>query len=403
MTRILSGVRVVEVATWLFVPAAGAVLADLGADVIKIEHPEKGDPHRAFTGAVAESGHLNVSMELANRGKRSVGLDLTTDDGRELLYRLVETADVFTTNLTPSGRKKIGIEPEQIRQRNPRIVYVRGSGYGPKGSDSDRPSYDGDSSWSRASVGHFLKPGGEQWPLSGTAAFGDLSGAAYLAGSILGGLFHRERTGEAPIVDVSLFGVGLWTMAPGIATTEAYDLDDMPRPPRADKPNPVANYFRTSDGRFVRLSMMQSDRFSTGLCSALAAPELARDPRFVDFSARDKHRAECTEALDEIIGRYTLAQLSDRLNRQPGPWGVVQTPREVNGDPQALANGYFSDLVDEDGYRCRVVASPFQYDEEATGPLPPAPRHGQHTEAVLAELGLDWDQIVGHKVSGAVL
>ncbi|MBV9661985.1 MAG: CoA transferase [Acidimicrobiales bacterium] len=405
MTKILSGIRVVEVASWTFVPAAGAVLADLGADVLKIEHPDAPDPQRGFVGTGYENAKVNKSfmMEMTNRGKRSVAINIATEDGRELLYRLVETADVFLTNFLPAARKKLHIDVADIRARNPRIVYARGSGYGPKGADADAAGYDGTAYLARGSVAHSLKAPGEEWPLAGTAAVGDLPGAMTIAGSILGGLYHRERTGEAPVVDVSLLSVAMWAMAPGIVATAMLGLDDMPRPRREENANPISIYYQSADRRFVKLSMFESDRFFAPLCEALGAAEVAQDPRFSSSKARSEHRAECVAALDEVFGRYPLEELAKRLGSQKGAWGVVQTPLEMHDDPQAEANGYFGDVRDEEGNEYRLVGSPVQYDEEPTGELRPGPDHGQHTDEVLAELGLDWDTIVAHKVSGAIL
>ena len=405
MTKILSGVRVIEVAAWMFVPAAGAVLADLGADVIKIEHPEKGDPQRAWIAPGQDRAKLNknLMMELGNRGKRSVAIDLSREEGRELLYQLVETADVFLTNSLPSVRQKLGIDVEQIQARNPRILYMRGSGFGPKGPDAASPAYDGNTYWARAATAHALKPAGDVWPLAGTQAFGDLWGSLTIAASILGGLYHRERTGESPVMDVSLLSVGMWGMSPGITATAMYGMDDMPRLRREDSPNPISGYFQSSDGRFVSLSMLQSDRYFRPLCAALDVPELAEDPRFLDSKARAQNRQACRAALDEVFARYTLAELADRLSSQPGPWGTVQTQPELHDDAQALANGYFSDVSDPEGNHWRVVPTPIQYGEQAVGELRPCPAHGEHTDEVLGELGLDWDTILAHKVSGVIL
>lgn len=405
MTKILSGVRVLEVASWTFVPAAGAVLADLGADVLKIEHPEAPDPQRGFVGTGYENARVKKSfmMEQTNRGKRSVAINIATEDGRELLYRLAETSDVFLTNFLPAARKKLQIDVEQIRARNPRIVYARGSGYGPKGPDADAAGYDGTAYLARGSVAHSLKSAGDTWPLAGTAAVGDLPGAMTIAGSILGGLFHRERTGEAPVVDVSLLSVAMWAMSPGIVATEMLDLKDMPRPRREENANPISIYYQTADGRFVKLSMFESDRFFRPLVVALGEESLADDPRFADARSRAEHRAECVAALDELFGRYPLEELTKLLGGQKGAWGIVQTPREMHDDAQALANGYFAAVHDEQGNDYSLVGSPVQYDGEPVGELKPCPDHGQHTDEVLAELGLDWETITNHKISGAVL
>ena len=218
MSKILQGVRVIEVAQWWFVPAAGAVLADWGADVIKIEHPVTGDPQRGLvtSGLVPPTGGVNFMIEQPNRGKRSVGLDLAHRRGRELLCRLVETADVFLTNFLPAARRRLAIDVDDIRRVNPRIIYVRGHGQGPRGPDAEKGGYDAASFWCRGGIANALTPPGAAAPVMQRAAFGDSAGAMTVAGGVAAALFHRERSGEPSVVDVSLLGTAMWIMAPDI-------------------------------------------------------------------------------------------------------------------------------------------------------------------------------------------
>ena len=407
MGKVLSGIRIIEIATWVFVPAAGAMLADLGADVIKIEHPVTGDPMRSrktksIPPSKDDKPQRNLTLELYNRGKRSVGISLTSPEGREIFYNLVETADVLITNFLPSVRRKLGIDVEQVRARNPRLIYVRGSGFGPKGPDADTPAYDGTSFWARASAAHSLRPPEADEPLWGTSGFGDLYSAAVLSGAVMGGLYDRDRTGQARTIDVSLMSVGMWAMSPSITGTAMFGVPDMPRIDPHANGNPVVSQYRTSDGRWVTLAMMQSDRYFRPLCEALGVPEWADDRRFADHASRDRNFAACVELFEDYFGRHTLAELVEMLARQPGPWGVNQTPAEVHADPQALANGYFSKVADEQA-PFLVVAAPMQFDETEVGDVTPAPQHGQHTDEILAELGFDYDTILARKISGAIL
>ena len=378
MTKVLSGIRVVEVAAWVFVPAAGALLTDLGADVIKIEPPDTADPIRAWTSKSTERYggppvKKNLTMEVGNRGKRSVALNLAAPDGQELLYRLVETADVFLTNSLSSVRAKLRIDVADIRARNPRILYVRGCGYGPRGPDADKAAYDGNTFWARASAAHSLRPPGVEAPLWGTTGFGDLWGALAIAGAIMGGVFHRERTGERPTIDVSLLDVGMWGMSPAITATAMYGIPDMPRIDPSLLGNPIVNQYRTADGRWINLSMMTSDKYFGRFCEVMGVPHMAKDPRFADHASRQANAEQCTDLLRQVFSNLSAAEAVERLEKQDGPWGLNQTPLEVHNDPQALANGYFSDVRDDEGNEYRLVGAPIQYDEQPVGDLRAAP------------------------------
>ena len=215
MYDILKGVRVVEVSSWLFVPTAGAVLADWGADVVKIEHPIMGDPIRGLTNAEASGALMNPNTELPNRGKRSVGVDVGTDRGKEILYTLVESADVFLTNFLPDARKRLAIDVEDIQARNPRIVYALGTGQGSLGPEAEDGGFDLASAWARGGAAFQMTPTGGE-PPNQPGSFGDLSGGMNLAGAVAAALYRRERDGHAPVVEVSLYATGMWWMAQAI-------------------------------------------------------------------------------------------------------------------------------------------------------------------------------------------
>ncbi len=403
VTRVMAGVRVLELASWMFVPAAGAVLADWGADVIKIEHPSRPDPQRGLVHSNLSPARRGFLVEQGNRGKRSVALDIRAPGGLETLYRLAADSDVFLTNWLPSARRKLGVDVKDIRAQNPRIVYVRGSGQGVRGPERDRAGYDGTSFVARGSFADGLTPEGLEWPVRGTAAVGDLPGAMTLAGGVAAGLFHRERTGEAPVVDVSLLGVAMWTMAPDIVATGMHHLERIPRPPREQVANPVTIYYRSRDGRIIKLSMFESDRHFADLCEQLSCPELASDPRFVNAEARAKNNTACIAALDEVFGRYTLAELAERLDRAKGAWGVVQRASELHHDRQAIANGYLVPVKPDGEEPYALVGAPVQFDEHPPAEFQPAPVHGENTEEVLLELGFSWDDIIRAKEAGAIL
>jgi crotonobetainyl-CoA:carnitine CoA-transferase CaiB-like acyl-CoA transferase len=405
MANALSGFRVLEVAAWTFVPAAGAVLADWGADVIKVEHPEVGDPQRGLVSMGLIPGGdnaVNYIMEQPNRGKRSIGIDISTDAGRDILYKLVESSDVFLTSFLPSVRQRLKIDVEHIRAVNPNIVYARGSGQGSLGLDRNKPGYDGSVYWGRGGVAHALTPADAKWPIGGRAAFGDLAGGVAIAGGIAAGLLQRATTGEAPIIDVSLLGLAMWVLSPDIVASGLYGGDPMPKFDRSSTPNPLVGNYRTSDGRFITLMMLQADRFWPEFCTVIGRPDLIADPRFVDGATRFANREACVETIDEVFASRTYEEWKVALANLSGAWAPVQMPSELVDDPQVEANGYLARVRRDDGREYDLVSNPVQMDETADQLLP-APEHGQHTEEILLEIGLDWDTIIAHKEAGAIL
>jgi len=401
----MSGVRVLEVAAWTYVPMAGGVLAEWGADVLKIEHPEGGDPQRGLisSGLIPGTG-ANFAHEHPNRGKRSVGLDLGTEEGREVLLKLAETSDVFLTSFLPAARRRLRIDVDDIRAVNPSIIYVRGSGHGQRGPEAEAGGYDGCTFWARGGSMDIATPLGAEYPVNQPGgAYGDTMGGGTIAGGIAAALFHRERTGEAVTVDCSLLGMGVWATAFSLAMCSTFGLESFPKGSRLQAPNPIVNTYKTSDDRFFMLVMLQSDRYWAPLMQVVGRPELADDPRFVDAAARAEHKQECIEVLDEIFASRTFEEWKNVLAEQEGVYAAVQTPREVIDDPQVKANNYVQDVVAEDGTTFKLVAAPLEFNETPVQ-ITRAPGLGEHTDAVLQELlGLEMEQILDLKVKGAVL
>jgi crotonobetainyl-CoA:carnitine CoA-transferase CaiB-like acyl-CoA transferase len=404
MTAVMKGVRVLEVAEHTFVPAASALLSDWGAEVIKIEHVERGDAMRglASTGMALVPNDVHVLLEHSNRGKKSLALDLTSPDGLEVLAKLARTSDVFLTNKLPSVRRKLHIDVEDIRASNPNIVYVRGTGQGERGPDADKGSYDSLAFWARSGVAAGAqRPEYDLVPVPPAPGFGDSIGAMTIAGGIMGALFHRERTGEAPVVDVSLLGVGLWAMGQALALSLL--LDRPWAPPAADAigANPLSRTYATKDGRILSFTCLQAGRYWPTLCRAIARPELASDPRFADHGALMANSAAARDILDEVFAGATLAEWRERLASFDGQWAVVQNTLEAAADPQAVANGYMQGCQTSAGVPFTLAGAPVQFDEE-----PPVPRRApelnEHGDALLEELGYDWDAIVDLKVRGIV-
>ncbi|EKF23233.1 coA-transferase III family protein [Mycolicibacterium hassiacum DSM 44199] len=403
MTDVLAGYRVVELASWTFVPSAGAVLADWGADVIKIEHPETGDPQRGLisSGLVPGDKGVNHFIEQPNRGKRSIGLDTSTPEGLQVLMKLVETADVFLTNLLPESRRRMGVDVEHVRARNPKIIYARGHGYGPKGDAADRGGYDLASYWARGGIGDAYAPHDGGYPPFQRAAFGDLYGGLAIAAGITAALLKRERTGEPSVVDVSLLNAAIWQLGMDIVGAGVLGAD-LPKFPLTQMPNPAVNLYRTRDGRYLAFVLLQGDRFWADFCTRLGRPDLITDERYVDSAARFVNREQCITELREIFAAQDLAHWEKAFEGFDGVWDVVRTAREVHDDPQVIANGYLPRTVDANDNEFALAASPVQFDETPLR-LTRAPGHGEHTDDLLGELGYPPDDIIDLKVKNVVL
>ncbi len=395
----LQGIRVVEVAAWTFVPAAGALLADLGADVIKIE-PPTGDPQRGLANMLnLSSNGPNPFTEVPNRGKRSVTLDLTNPGGRETLLKLAGNADVFLTSYLPQLRRKLRIDVDDVRAVAPGIIYVRGSGWGSEGPMAETGGYDLASAWASSGMAYRLTPPGGEPPFQPPAYY-DLQGANTIAGAIAVALFKRERTGEPSEVDVSLLNVGMWSLAPDIVG--APYVDDFMRLDRKAAGNPITNGYRTGDGRWLYLVLLQADRFWAELCGVLDRPDLVDHPKFANAMVRFENRVECVEVLDAVFASRTLDQWRERFHGFSGVWAPVLSFVDLHEHEQVAANGYLPEIDDGAGSPFRLVSPPMHFDGVHSAPRTRAPELGQHTEDVLLEAGFEWDEISALREQGAL-
>ncbi len=410
MERVLEGVRVVEVSAWAFVPSAGAVLADWGADVIKVE-PPRGDPMRGLiSGGVGGGGGPSFPWEIWNRGKRSVALDLTQPQARAIVLKAAAGADVFLTSYLQPTRRKLGLDIDDVRTVNPSIVYGCGTGQGSLGEEADKGGYDSISFWARGGVAATVTPAGVERPVGQPGgAFGDsLSGMA-LAGGIAAALLRRERTGEGAIVDVALLGTAMWSLQMSIvgaaammAATSTVGGRTPSTPAGIQLFNPLVNNYKTADGRWLALCMLQRDLYWDGVLVALGREDLRADDRFNSPEALGSHIGEAIAELEGVFASLTLEEARVALASQPGQWDVLQNVLELPVDPQAIANGYVQTVSYDGDLALPLVSSPAQFDRTPP-PLGPAPEFGANTDEILAELGMDEDQIMEARIAGAVV
>jgi crotonobetainyl-CoA:carnitine CoA-transferase CaiB-like acyl-CoA transferase len=386
------GVRVVELAQWVFVPVAGALLADWGADVIRIERLE-GDPYRglATQGIGTDRDGINLSMALANRGKRSIALNLRHEAGSAVLHELLASADVFLTSLRPGALARLGLDADVLRDRYPSLIYARGHGFGVRGPDANQPGYDSSAFWARGGVGHILTPPERDYPISQRGAMGDRNGAMALAFGIAAALLKRTRTGAGSVVDVSLLATAMWMLSSDLLAA-LNGGQATPVEGRGPQVNPLTGNYRTKDGRHIQLMFLQGDRYWPQFCRLVGRDDLIDDPRFVDLAARRTNSEACVAELDSVFAGHTFAEWKELLAELDAPWAPVQSVHEVIDDPQVAANGYVGEVSLDGGQTYRLPTVPLQLDGQAPL-LRRAPEHGEHTEGLLLELGYDWDRI----------
>jgi crotonobetainyl-CoA:carnitine CoA-transferase CaiB-like acyl-CoA transferase len=375
------------------VPAAGAILADWGADVIKVEHPVRGDTQRGFInmGGFQMDPNRHPLMEHPNRGKRSVGIDVSKPDGQEVLHELAKTSDVFLTNFMPVVRQKHKFDVEHIRAVNPDIVYARGSAYGDKGPQRDVGGFDGTAFWTRSGVGHALTPEELGGALSqGIPAFGDSIGGMNIAGGISAALFHRERTGEATEIDVSLLSTAWW--AAGASVTQGMETGQTMRSLMPNSMgrsvNPFLGNYETSNGGTINLCIVSPTGYIRDAFEHLGLGEVAEDPRFAEVLPLIENADAAAALITDAIRSKPFEYWRQHLKTMKGQWAPFQSLVDLGTDEQAIANDMIVEVEASDGGApFKVVRGPVQFNHE---PLETtrAPQASEHTEVVLMELGI---------------
>lgn len=410
MASALKGIKVIDVSQVAAVPMAARHLADFGADVIHVENPTTGDSWRGFQAGVSGSGagsgapsHINYNWENFNRNKRSLTLDLSKETGQKILYRMVEEADVFLTNLRLWEREKFVLEYESLRNLNPKLIYASLLGWGRRGPDKNNPAYDSLAYWARTGLGLMFTTPGMPPPIDG-GAFGDNAAALGLAFGVMLALYVRERTGDGQEVDTSLFHTGIYQASFFVAgaLTTGLDLADWRHKSREEAPNPMVLPYETKDGRWLLPSILHPDRYWSRLCQALGREDLEHDPRFESNEPRLENHTELFNILEETFRSKTLEEWKVRLVKAGIPFSPYQNFLEVVADPQAKANDFYVP-VDHPTYgQIEVIANPINLSETPASAPTPAPEFSQHTEEILLELGYAWNDITKFKDEGVI-
>ena len=387
----LEGLKVVELATYIAAPGAAGVMADWGAEVIKIESPA-GDPMRRFLANVSDI-QGSPPFDLDNRGKRSIVLDIGKPAGREAAIKLALGADIFLTNVRPAALKRAGLDFETLHAKAPALIYCSITGYGLVGPDADKPGFDTAAFWARTGVASLTAPKGvEPFPIR--TGMGDHTCSLATISAILAAVYERGKTGKGRLVETSLIRAGAYAIGSDLAVQMKLGRIASTRP-RNQAVEPLTNFFKTSDGNWLCVLPRNGGSDWPQLAAAVGQPELATDPRFSSGKARREHKAELVAALDDAFGRFTLEQASERLDEADMVWSPVQTPAQFVADVQAQAAGCFVQVPDGHGGHFASPASPARFPGADDGPKGPVPGLGEHTRAVLAELGYGSAEVEG--------
>ncbi|OBK97060.1 CoA-transferase [Mycobacterium asiaticum] len=384
----VEGIRVVELGVWVAGPATGGILADWGADVIKIE-PPSGDPGRLFGRMLGCELGVNPPFEMDNRSKRSIVLDLTTESGRGTALELLAEADVFITNVRPGALQRLGLDYESVSAANPRLVYGLITGYGDSGADADRAAYDVAAFWSRGGIAHLLTRPGDTPPFQ-RGGMGDHSAGMTLAAAVCAALLARERTGSGQLVTTSLYRQGAYTVSFDLNT---YLLTGQPIAigQRATMGNPCMNNYAAGDGRRFWIVGLEVDRHWPALCRVVGRTEWLDDPRYADARGRAVNAVQLIAELDEIFATKPLAEWSELFAAEPDFfWSPINSIEDVVADEQFHAAGGIVDVPDGDS-SVPMVATPADFRGTPWSPRSVAPTLGQHTDEVLAELAVRRD------------
>ena len=404
MTQTFEGVRVVELAQYVFVPAASALMADHGAEVIKIETPITGDPYRTLKiGDGRETATANMAMEQNNRGKKSVALDLKNPEGREALLKLIETADVFITSLRPLALTGLKLDPEDLFARNPKLIYARGNGLGFKGAEFNKAGYDASAFWARGGFADLLTAPDADVPTRPRPALGDHTSAMSLLAGIASALFRRERTGKGMVVETSLLQNAAWVLSSDLVYSRNNDSYD----PHAGFANghraPLMRAYKTKDGRFIQLMLLAPDKPWPELCEMIGQPDVATDARFTTNELRMEYGEALCGILDAAFRAHPWSYWEPKFMAWNAPWELIANLEELGNDPQLAAAGTVFKMELKNGEIVDVVAGPIGFDEQCAPSNPVgSPDLGEHTDEILSRIGINGEELARLRAANIV-
>ncbi len=398
---LLSGIKVVEIATFVFGPGCSAVLSDFGADVIKVEAPGLGDPLRhAHKAPPFMKSDFDYPWQQDNRNKRSIALDLKSPEGHEVLLKLVREADILITNFPPNVLARLKIRYEDLIPENEQLIYGQITGYGEKGPDANTPGFDGNAYWARTGLMDAVRTAHGD-PAMPAPAMGDHPSAMTMYAGIMTALFKRERTGQGSKVSTSLMANGLWAASSALsgilAGTKPYRRLNPAAPGSA-----LVNYYRTMDERWISLIVIQEDKHWPNFIKAIERPDLATDPRFEELKTRFKHAKELGAILGEIFKTRNCEEWRERLREQKITFSVVATMEDVIDDAQAIENDMFIDVEGNNYGRGQAINSPFWVQGSDKVPAHIGSELGADSADILQELGYEEDRIAELSKKGVI-
>jgi len=388
----LEGIRVIELASWVAVPTAGAILGDWGASVVKVENIKGGDPARGFRRAEnVEVTDINFWWELCNRNKRSIAIDINKEEGRTILNKLVEHSDVFLTNLGLDSLKRRKLDYESLIKLNSKIIYASFTGYGEVGPDKNKPGFDITAFWTKGGFMYRLGEPGRTPPIQPIAP-GDQISSMYIAGAVSTALFAREKTGRGQKVALSLYQNAVWSL--GWEVQAALSTGNEVRWRYQNKVlNPLWNIYKTKDERWIQLAFLQSDQYWDSFCVAIGKEELKEDPRFKSHQKREENNEALIGLITEAFSKKTLEEWERTLSQYKMPCESARSIKEIVSDPQAIENGFFYEVKHPTSKDLKLVNSPVKFSETPAEIRMTAPELGQHTEEILLDLNYTWEAI----------
>jgi formyl-CoA transferase len=403
MKKGLKGIKVVEVGAAVAMPLVGMLMGSWGAEVVHVEPPDRGDMQRLMSQRLSswtQPSEINYLWEHVDRNKKSIGVNLGSPEGQQIIQKLCADADVFLNNLRPYEMDKFNLTYEALSAQNPRLIYANLTGYGLRGPEKNAGGYDSVAFWARSGVMELMHDL-DTAPNISRSGYGDSISSLSLLAGVMSALFIRERTGVAQQVEVSLYNTATWVLGADISGCLVTGKDAM-RPQRKTMGNPIRNHYPTSDNRWIMLGMTNAQTYWPEFCRMINHPEWENDSRFATFKARETNAAELIRLIEEIFRTRTYAEWVEILGKHKLVWSPVCTPLEVTHDPQAIANEFFVEMDLPGQQKIKVLNNPIKLSKTPADIRCRAPELGEHTAELLAKLGYAPEDVARMKQAGVI-